>query len=608
MTFFSYLANAYRSTSYQNKLLISYFIFIMIPLLILAGFSYHQSSAVITCQAKTISSMYVQQAKINLNTQFSQMMNLSQQLAQQNRVRQILEQAPDSLSVSKQYDDLNELDEIVSRIAFTSNIKGIRLYVPNQFLFSKRNLLTYDLDQLDGATWFDQESLILSGSDLTPVYTFTYLMSRPTEIISAVSLIRSSRDFNQIIGVVSVDCSLDVLLQILKTVDFSEKGRAYLIDSKNKVICGYQNETGAVLDQFYPGDDHYLAGNGISVDPDSMLSNISDPVWGGWRILVISPVKPLLADASRLRLQLTGFAVCVGILVYFLAWLYARSNTSRIMNLVHKMRAVQEGHFDVNCIVDSADEIGELQSNFNLMIQKIRSLLDEQYRLGQSLKDSELKILQAQINPHFLYNTLDLIYWTAKNKEMETVCDIVLKLSRFYRLGLSQGQEFITLDDELEQVRLYVDLQNLRFKGKINLQQDVDPDARSLYILKLMLQPIIENSILHGIQNLYDREGLIIISIRIEEPKVIIKVQDNGIGIRKDELSRIQLGEPAHVRSPGTGKFGLHNIMKRLRLYYGEEATLTVMSKPAYGTTVTITLPYEKMKPETVRKNLPQTI
>ncbi|MDW7657109.1 MAG: sensor histidine kinase [Bacillota bacterium] len=596
MSLFSFLSNAYRGTSFQNKLLLSYFVFIMIPLLILSVFSYQQSSAVITEQTRTISEMYLQQAKTDLNAQLAQMMSLSQQMSRQNRIRAILEQSPTDLTVSQQYDDLNELDEIVTRMVFTANIRNIRLYVQDGFLYSSRNLLTYGMRQLDTAPWFDETNLVFSGGYFTHAYTFTYLMSDPAEIISAISLIRSSRNFNQVIGVVTVDSNKQELLAILHHVDFSGQGRSYILDANNQVICGYRSEDGTALTGFEQGDEQYLSSEGIVIHDQTSLSGVSDQVWGGWRILVVSPVRPLLASASRLRVQLLTFSILVGIIVYFLAWFYARSNAGRIMGLVKKMRVVQTGNFDVNCIVDSADEIGELQSNFNLMIREIRLLLDEQYKLGQNLKDSELKVLQAQINPHFLYNTLDLILWTAKNNKPDEVSDIVIKLSRYYRLSLSNGQEFIKIRDELEHVRLYVDLQNMRFKRKIELETVAEPETLSLNILKLMLQPIVENSILHGIQNLDDREGQICIKVRIEQQTLKITVADNGIGIDRNELNRIHLREAVHRDDPGIGKFGLNNIMQRLRIYYGDDAVLTVESTPKAGTTVRIALPLQQLK------------
>ncbi|MDD4745163.1 MAG: sensor histidine kinase [Eubacteriales bacterium] len=591
MAIFSFLANAYRGTSYQNKLLISYFVFIMIPLLFFAIFSYQQSSRVIIEQATKISDMYLQQAKTELNAQLTGMMSLSQQIARQQRVRAILEQPPGNLSISQQYDDLNEIDEIVQRMVFTSDVHDVRLYVDDGFLYSVRNLLTYPASQLDDADWFDRDSLLIAGAAFTPVYSYRYLTFGRTDVISALSLIRSSRDFATMTGLVAVDLKLETLLEVLQHVDFSAQGRAYIVNMADQIVCGLDSGEQRLLMDFVADDAHYLQHSGIAMHNQTVLSGLSDPVFGGWRVLVVSPVKPLLASSARLRVQLVFFAGLVGIIVYFLAWFYARSNAGRIMGLVRKMRIVQSGHFDVNCVVDSTDEIGELQSNFNMMIREIRLLLDEQYKLGQSLKDSELKVLQAQINPHFLYNTLDLILWTAKNNQPDEVCDIVINLSRFYRLSLSNGEAQITIDDELEHVRLYVALQNLRFKKKIALILEADPDVRQLRILKLLLQPIVENSILHGIQNLDDREGEILIKARRDEQNLVISVTDNGIGIERSEISRILLREPARRDRPDVGRFGLYNIRERLRVYYGDEARIDVASAPGKGTTISMTIP-----------------
>jgi two-component system sensor histidine kinase YesM len=381
-------------------------------------------------------------------------------------------------------------------------------------------------------------------------------------------------------------------MAILQRIDFSGQGRAYVIDGAANVICGHQSVDGAVLSELEPQDRQHLE-NSPSADK-SLLSAVSGPAAGGWRILVVAPLKPLLANAARLRIQLLVFAVLVGIIVYLLAFLYARSNAGRLLTLVKNMRVVQQGDFNVNCIVDSDDEIGELQSNFNLMVREIRLLLDRQYELGQSLKDSELKVLQAQINPHFLYNTLDLIVWTAANNQPDAVRDIVLKLSRYYRLSLSSGEDFIKISDELEHVRLYVELQNMRFRKKIELITKADPATRDVRILKLLLQPVVENSILHGIQNLDDREGRIEINVEIASQVLQITVADNGIGMEEGELQKIRLREQIKREDPGLGKFGLNNIMQRLYFSYGPQAGLTVDSFPGSGTTVVIRIPITK--------------
>ena len=249
----------------------------------------------------------------------------------------------------------------------------------------------------------------------------------------------------------------------------------------------------------------------------------------------------------------------------------------------------------MHCTVDSYDEIGDLQNSFNEMVLQINHLLDSQYQLGKQIKDSELKLLQAQINPHFLYNTLNLIKWTAQNKNADEVSDIVEKLSRYYRIGLSNGLELISIHDELEHVSLYVQLQNKRFDNNIQLEIHADAAVYEYRILKLLLQPLVENCILHGLK---DNRGIITIDLAQSEAFLCITITDDGVGISAEKQARIRLNQELKITTSGQGGYGLTNIQERLLNFYGKESVLQISSAPGMGTSVKICLPLNKVIPK----------
>ncbi len=218
--------------------------------------------------------------------------------------------------------------------------------------------------------------------------------------------------------------------------------------------------------------------------------------------------------------------------------------------------------------------------------------MKKQYQLGKNLNTMELKVLQAQINPHFLYNTLDLISWTAKRNDMEEVCDIVIKLSRFYRISLSNGSDYISIANEVEHVRLYVELQNLRFLKDIELKTEVDPELEDYRIMKLLLQPIVENSILHGIANSDKEKGIIFLSVQPVEGMIRITIRDNGIGMNQTTIYRLMTYDEIPNEGQDTGGYGLKNVINRLKLYYDNQARITFDSTPEEGTSVTILIPH----------------
>lgn len=266
------------------------------------------------------------------------------------------------------------------------------------------------------------------------------------------------------------------------------------------------------------------------------------------------------------------------------------SLTRRLDMLMKHMHQVSKGNFDMQRLsVNSTDEISLLNQSFNYMASRISILLDEKLSIGKRLKEQELIALQAQINPHFLYNTLDLIQWKAiKNhdKEIETLVNC---LSDYYRLALSKGKEYVPLRAELAHIKAYVYIQNQRFDGQITLKFQVSEDAMEYLFPKLTLQPIVENAILHGILETEEQTGCITISCHIEEEKMLLTVADDGIGMTPETASSLFDKAPGEtVLSSG---YGLYNIRERIRLTYGLQWDAKIESTPGDGTKVTLILP-----------------
>ncbi len=583
------LRGAFRRLSFQNKLLLSYFSLIFIPLVVLSLFFGNQSQKVITAQSMKISEMYVRQTYNELDSEISKMVNQAQTVAQLERVQEIIETDPVGLSMAQQFDDVKELEEMIQRVVFATSPYQVRLFVDDRLAYSQRQVLTYPLSSV--SSWVEDIGDNLYRAYLAGPYTFTPLMSSTSvELFSVVFPIRGTKDYNRLTGLISIDFEKTWFLEMLARTEFTGDGKAYLVRSDGTLACGLSIKDEKELDTLdHPADDYFQEGESVKIIDDTLIA-ASQPLWGTWRIVITSPVADLLKPAETLRWQLFLFAILIGIVVYIMALFYARYNSRRIKVLANNIKVVQSGNFDVNCIVDSSDEVGELQSSFNVMVRRIRNLMQEQYYLGKNLKDSELRILQAQINPHFLYNTLDLILWTAKNGDSDKVSDIVVKLSRFYRLSLSNGSDFVTVRNELEHVRLYVGLQDLRFQSKIGLEIVASDEVLDLRVMKLLLQPIVENSILHGIMNLDDREGKIRISVFVEGINLVLRVEDNGIGMGQEKVMRLMAREEMAPEGC-TGGYGLHNITQRLRLYYGEEAKLIFRSQEGQGTMVEVQIP-----------------
>jgi two-component system, sensor histidine kinase YesM len=241
---------------------------------------------------------------------------------------------------------------------------------------------------------------------------------------------------------------------------------------------------------------------------------------------------------------------------------------------------------------DNVDEITELGMSFNIMIGKIKELLDSKIEEQENLKKAELRALQAQINPHFLYNTLDTIIWMAESKKTDQVVKIVSALSKFFRISLSKGMDWITIGEEVERIRSYLTIQKMRYRDILDFNIEVDKDVAENTILKLILQPLVENALYHGIKN--KRKGGTI-SVRARkngEDEILLEVEDDGIGFTPEKLNQLRADlEDDSGRIKLESGFGLDNVNKRIRLYYGKPYGLTVQSEYTTGTCVTLVIP-----------------
>jgi two-component system sensor histidine kinase YesM len=254
------------------------------------------------------------------------------------------------------------------------------------------------------------------------------------------------------------------------------------------------------------------------------------------------------------------------------------------------MKRVQEGDFDALIHLTYGEkEVVELANSYNIMLMKIKNLIEEKRLEHEAKRQSELNALQAQINPHFLYNTLDSIMWMAESGQNEEVVDMVTALARLFRISISKGHRTIQVFQELEHARNYMLIQKIRYKEKFTFNIEATDDVKQLMTLKLILQPIIENAIYHGIEYMVDK-GEINIKVFIEGDKLIYLVEDNGLGM--DEETRLALLHREEVEpTRGGSGVGVRNVDERIKLSYGDAYGLEIESEIEVGTTIRIILP-----------------
>ena len=285
----------------------------------------------------------------------------------------------------------------------------------------------------------------------------------------------------------------------------------------------------------------------------------------------------------------------LGMLLALLPLLVIISNvvTKPLLRLREAIVEVSTGDFDHQVEISTQDEIGEVAQCFNRMVNSIRELIEKNYVITLQEKESELAALQAQINPHFLYNTLDSLYWQAIEADNEDLAESILALSQLFRLVLNQGQSEVSVSHEIELVSRYLQIQKMRFTKRLEYTIEIDPAISHAKIPKLILQPFVENAIVHGFENL---DVACSLSVRgtHEDGRIRFEIKDTGVGMRQDQIDALWEEEPNQYRKQRIGRYAIKNIRERLQRRYQGDFTLEIQSEIGKGTVVILTIPFEE--------------
>lgn len=307
-----------------------------------------------------------------------------------------------------------------------------------------------------------------------------------------------------------------------------------------------------------------------------------------YRLISLVSIEKIKGNNLLLTKSIMAFTFILTLLSTSI-FIYINSKIFGPMQELKKgIELVQKGKYNISLTTTSKNEIGTLVNGFNNMINTINTQMDNIYQHQRSLRKAHLEVLQAQINPHFLYNTLDSIIWLSRAKDTESTITLTSALTNFLRIGLSNGFNTITIKDELKHVENYLQIQKIRYGSLLNYSVEHPREASNYYIPKLTLQPLVENSISHGMDSSHSI-GTIIVACEITENKIIITIKDTGVGIDARTLEKINTMN----YTPAKGGFGIKNVNERLRLYYNTSYELHLSSQLGFGTTVRIILPKE---------------
>ena len=309
-----------------------------------------------------------------------------------------------------------------------------------------------------------------------------------------------------------------------------------------------------------------------------------------WFLGIVVDNERLYEDANLLTSSLAGLWIAMLIMGILAAFYISQRITRRVTILSGAMEEVQRGHLHQHLVLEGGDEISQLAKNFNIMLEDIEKLMKEVVTTQKEKRKRELQVLQAQINPHFLYNTLDTIQWKAIEYEADELSELIQELSSFFRISLSKGEEKIPLEKEIEHVRSYLAVQHYRYSEILDYDIFLEEGLKDVILPKILIQPLVENAIYHGIKPKLGK-GKITIEIRRNKQRICIHVQDDGVGMSEGEVKALH--EKLSRKNPKEC-YGLYNVTERLRLYYGDLSEFRIRSAVSEGTTIQIQLPIER--------------
>jgi Predicted signal transduction protein with a C-terminal ATPase domain len=524
-----------------------------------------------------------------MDRKISNMINILNIISIDTNVNEMLTRETKDNTIHKQLEDSTKISSFFSSLQKNYEIYRIRLYVKADLIYSEENYNFFNALTILNSKWYTDLSNNKNSTLWCSPSIIESVGSGKAKVVSAARKIFNLNSYGEEVGVLKVDINVKSLQDVLNRSKITKTSAMYIQNSNGELIAYSDDKINQNWKVYNDVLDKNRSRNWQNVKINDQDSLISFEGIGNtdWTLVSIIPLNEVLASSKRLTNRMLLLVVCLTLLLCLLVYYTSDKYTKKIKQIVGRMKRVQNGDLDVIMTAYGRDEVGELVENFNFMIKKMTFLIEEQYTLGKKVKNAELKALQAQINPHFLYNSLDVVNCMAIKYKTPEIKYMVDQLSKFYKLTLNKGEDIITIKDELEHVRTYVTIQNKRFDNMITLESSIDERLYDKKILKLILQPLVENSIIHGIMEKEIPKGKIALTGTLKSDSVILVVTDDGVGMTSQKIQNIfEKSENEQVNS-----YGVSNVNERIKLCFGNKYGLSFISERSRGTTVEITLP-----------------
>ena len=421
------------------------------------------------------------------------------------------------------------------------------------------------------------------------------LPSGQTGLVITFSQLISYGDMNRATSsaVLSIDLNFNSIRELSEDANLAASGYIYFISNDGEIIYHpnqQEIDSGEFLEDLEGVSDHVYGTYISQFAGHERLTVIQTVNQTRWRIVGVAMMDEIMDDLGSFQTALLFISAVMIIISIIATTIISKHITRPLRRLESEMRKVETGDFEVSLPQSHSIEVESLSSSFRIMVARIKVLMKRIKATEEIKRQRELDALQAKINPHFLYNTLDSVIWMAETGDNHGVVKMVSALARLFRISIAKGHDVITLSEELLHVQNYLDIQSMRYKDKFTYSITIPPELENAPTIKLIVQPIVENSIYHGIKYLQE-EGRIEIKAEAVDDGIKIIISDNGVGMKSETAAAILNPDQENAVSSGNG-IGLRNIDERIKLSYGEKYGLSIWSEPDEGTTVTILIPH----------------
>lgn len=497
----------------------------------------------------------------------------------------------------EQWLEYYELNKEFNSYEISNSIYRFCLYVPDEVMYAGNQYYFDGVSRLkERSDYVDLRYALNTGEDYVAISRERDGVDQQdtSQMVTLYHRIASKKEKEEELGICSISVSAKYFQDIMKNANITSEGLVYLmsengrmITSSNSSILQKMQKKGILLNY---GAELFMEKKKEGQKEYYITRQNVDGA--SWQMILIIPENEYEDQYRFLWLSAALMLGSMIAVIVLMSYLLSGYYVGRLKKLNVEMTGLESGNLNANLpITTEEDEIEEIYHNFNGMVQEVQRLMQEHYQLAKEVKMTEVRALQAQINPHFLYNTLDLINWISMDYGAEEIGTLTWNLARFYRLSLNHGKSLISIGEEVEHVEVYVNIENYHFDNAISLEVDVPEELKSYACLNIILQPFVENAIVHGIAEKPDIESCEIrICARREEQDIVFSVQDDGPGV---DVKEMQKETQQDIRTAQHG-YGVRNINFRLKLCFGEKYGVTYLESEK-GTHVEIKIPVMTM-------------